>query len=77
MAEQKHPTQMLDELEDGPWPSFVSGIKRLRDQHQDKRINGVANDLLGQLDITGGNIKSPPRAPQSGTPLSISVSNPA
>ena len=30
MAETKHPTPMLDELENGPWPSFVSGIKRLR-----------------------------------------------
>ena len=22
---------MLDELESGPWPSFVTGLKRLRD----------------------------------------------
>ena len=41
---------MLDELENGPWPSFISGIKRLRDEHDDKRINGVANSLLGQLE---------------------------
>jgi sulfite reductase alpha subunit len=41
---------MLDELENGPWPSFVSGIKRLRDEHSQDRINGVANDLLGQLE---------------------------
>ncbi len=27
----KHPTPLLDELESGPWPSFVSGLKRLRD----------------------------------------------
>ncbi len=46
----KHETPMLDELENGPWPSFVSGIKRLRDDHPDKRINGVANSLLGQLE---------------------------
>ncbi len=46
----KHDTPMLDELENGPWPSFISGIKRLRDQHSDQRINGVANSLLGQLE---------------------------
>ena len=46
---KKHDTPMLDELESGPWPSFISGIKRLRDEHPDERINGVANDLLGQL----------------------------
>ena len=51
MADKKqHETPMLDELENGPWPSFVSGIKRLRDQHPTERINGVANDLLGQLE---------------------------
>jgi len=47
---EKRDTPMLNELEDGPWPSFISGIKRLRDQHPDQRINGVANDLLGQLE---------------------------
>jgi len=47
---KKHDTPMLDQLEDGPWPSFVSGIKRLRDDHADDRVNGVANDLLGQLE---------------------------
>ncbi|MCK5366264.1 MAG: sulfite reductase, dissimilatory-type subunit alpha, partial [Gammaproteobacteria bacterium] len=47
---KKHPTPMLDELEQGPWPSFVSGIKRLRDEHGDERITGVANSLLGQLE---------------------------
>ncbi len=46
----KHETPMLDELENGPWPSFISGIKRLRDDHPDERINGVANSLLGQLE---------------------------
>ena len=50
MTDQRHQTPMLDELEQGPWPSFISGIKRLRDQHPDARINGVANDLLGQLE---------------------------
>ncbi len=51
MADNKqHETPMLDELESGPWPSFVSGIKRLRDEHPTDRINGMANDLLGQLE---------------------------
>ena len=30
---KKYPTPMLDQLESGPWPSFISGIKRLRDEH--------------------------------------------
>ncbi len=47
---KQHETPMLDELESGPWPSFISGIKRLRDEHPTGRINGVANDLLGQLE---------------------------
>ena len=46
----KHDTPMLDELEHGPWPSFISGIKRLRDQHPEERINKMTNDLLGQLE---------------------------
>ena len=50
MANQTHDTPMLDELEKGPWPSFVSGIKRLRDQHPSERINKMANSLLGQLE---------------------------
>ena len=50
MTDEQHKTPMLDDLEQGPWPSFISGIKRLRDQHPDQRINGVANDLLGQLE---------------------------
>lgn len=50
MAKTHHETPMLDELENGPWPSFISGIKRLRDQHPNERINGMANDLLGQLE---------------------------
>jgi sulfite reductase alpha subunit len=40
---------MLDQLQDGPWPSFISGIKRLRDEHPEQRINEMTNDLLGQL----------------------------
>ena len=47
---KKHPTPMFDQLEQGPWPSFVTGIKRLRDEHGDERITGVANSLLGQIE---------------------------
>ena len=47
---KKHDTPMIDELENGPWPSFISGIKRLRDTHPEKRINEMSNDLLGQLE---------------------------
>ncbi len=50
MAKEKHPTPILDELESGPWPSFISCIKRLRDGHDEPRINDMANDLLGQLE---------------------------
>jgi len=51
MADKKHfDTPMLDELENGPWPSFISGIKRLRDDHDRETIRGVANSLLGQLE---------------------------
>ncbi len=46
----KYETPMLDELENGPWPSFISGFKRLRDNHPDKRINDMAGSLLGQLE---------------------------
>jgi sulfite reductase alpha subunit len=46
---KKHDTPLLDQLQDGPWPSFISGIKRLRDEHPDQRINEMTNDLLGQL----------------------------
>ena len=45
---KQHPTPMLDQLEDGPWPSFVTGLKRLRDAN-DKPFAPMANDLLGQL----------------------------
>ncbi len=45
----KHVTPLLDELESGPWPSFVTGLKRLRDT-QDAQYAPMMNDLLGQLE---------------------------
>jgi sulfite reductase alpha subunit len=37
---------MLDELESGPWPSFVTGLKRLA------RDNDMMVDLMGQLETS-------------------------
>ncbi len=39
-----HDTPMLDQLESGPWPSFVTGLKRLAHD------NNMMVDLLGQLE---------------------------
>jgi sulfite reductase alpha subunit len=48
-ASKVHPTPNLDQLESGPWPSFVTGLKRLRDS-KDKKYAPMMNDLLGQLE---------------------------
>ena len=50
MASPKYPTPMLDQLESGPWPSFITGIKRLRDDHPDERVRAYNGSLLGQLE---------------------------
>ena len=50
MAKKIYETPMLDELENGPWPSFISGIKKLRDEHPDERIQEMTISLLGQLE---------------------------
>jgi dissimilatory sulfite reductase alpha subunit len=44
-----HPTPMLDQLETGPWPSFVTGLKRLRD-NAGAAYAPMMDDLLGQLE---------------------------
>ena len=49
MAKQMPETPMLDQLEDGPWPSFVSGLKRLSDA-KDEQYAPMMTDLLGQLE---------------------------
>ena len=46
MAKKQHDTPQLDQLESGPWPSFVTGIKRLA------KTNDMAVDLLGQLETS-------------------------
>jgi sulfite reductase alpha subunit len=50
MAKKIYETPMLDELENGPWPSFISGIKKLRDEHPSERIQEMTSSLLGQLE---------------------------
>jgi sulfite reductase alpha subunit len=42
-----HPTPMLDELEKGPWPSFITDIKRMAAQGKT-----ACADLLGQLELS-------------------------
>ena len=44
MTKKLHDTPNLDQLESGPWPSFVTGLKRLA------KDNDMAVDLLGQLE---------------------------
>mgnify|MGYP001061086037 FL=1 len=46
MAKKMYDTPNLDELEKGPWPSFVTGIKRLA------KDNDMMVDLLGQLETS-------------------------
>ncbi len=46
MAKQMHDTPNLDELEKGPWPSFVTGLKRLA------KDNDMMVDLMGQLETS-------------------------
>ncbi len=50
-ATKKHDTPFLDQLEDGPWPSFVTGLKRLADD--DGTDHGaMMTDLMGQLEYS-------------------------
>ena len=49
MAKKAHVTPMLDELENGPWPSFISGIKRLRDENVRVRFIGSRADLDSEI----------------------------
>ncbi len=46
MAKKMHDTPMLDQLEGGVWPSFVTGLKRLA------KDNDMMVDLLGQLETS-------------------------
>ncbi|KVW96766.1 dissimilatory-type sulfite reductase subunit alpha [Thiobacillus denitrificans] len=51
MAKQMIDTPNLDELEKGPWPSFVTGLKRLA------KDNDMMVDLMGQLETSYQNMK--------------------
>src|SRR3989339_435285 len=42
----KHKTPLLDELEKGKYPSFVTEIKKMREK------KAMAEDLLGQLEYS-------------------------
>ncbi|MDP3694728.1 MAG: sulfite reductase, dissimilatory-type subunit alpha, partial [Desulfocapsaceae bacterium] len=42
----KHETPLLDELEKGPWPSFVTDIKRQAEK------SPQCWDILGQLELS-------------------------
>jgi len=42
-------TPLLDQLESGPWPSFVTGLKRLAES-EDKQYAPMMKSLLGQLE---------------------------
>ncbi|MCW8888085.1 MAG: sulfite reductase, dissimilatory-type subunit alpha, partial [Gammaproteobacteria bacterium] len=44
MAKKQYETPLLDQLESGPWPSFVTGLKRLAND------NDMMVDLMGQLE---------------------------
>ena len=43
----KHATPMLDELEKGPWPSFVSDVKRMA-----AKGNRMCEDWLGLMEMS-------------------------
>jgi sulfite reductase alpha subunit len=49
MAKQMPVTPHLDQLEDGPWPSFVTGLKRLAND-EDQQYAPMMKSLLGQLE---------------------------
>jgi sulfite reductase alpha subunit len=46
MAKKMHDTPNLDELESGPWPSFVTGLKRLAEEKD------YVVDVMGQLETS-------------------------
>ena len=40
-----NPTPMLDELEKGPWPSFIAGLKELAERTQKPMLRGLLDQL--------------------------------
>ena len=51
MAKKLPETPLLDQLESGPWPSFVTGLKRLA-QSEGKQYADRMKSLLGQLEYS-------------------------
>jgi len=51
MAKPMHPTPRIDQLESGPWPSFITGLKRLAND-DGKPYQEMVIDLLGQLETS-------------------------
>jgi len=51
MGKKMHDTPNLDQLESGPWPSFVTGLKRLATD-EGKPYQNMMVDLLGQLELS-------------------------
>ena len=49
MATKTPDTPLLDQLEDGPWPSFITGLKRLAND-EGKSYAPIMKSLLGQLE---------------------------
>jgi len=49
MATKKHETPLLDQLESGPWPSFITGLKHLASD-ENQQYAPMVNSLLGQLE---------------------------
>ena len=47
----KHNTPMLDELENGPWPSFISDIKQ-QVENGKQALKEAPDDLLGVLELS-------------------------
>ena len=56
MAKKMPETPLLDQLEDGPWPSFVTNLKRLAES-DGKQYADRMKDLLGQLEYSYETIK--------------------
>ena len=56
MAKPMPKTPLLDQLESGPWPSFVTNLKRLAES-EDKQYADRMKDLLGQLEYSYKTIK--------------------
>ncbi len=55
----KHPTPLLDQLESGPWPSFVTDIKEEAERRSKNEKNvpyqvaqDICDDLLGVLELS-------------------------